>query len=71
MDELNSEKAKLLKELGLDHEGKNMNPKEPIDKYAEKLKAASTRMQAEFDIDPSGFYVFSRDDMRVDCGLII
>ena len=61
----------MLKELGLDSEGKSVNPKEPIDKYAEKMKAASSRMQAEFDIDPSGFYVFSRDDMRVDCGLII
>ena len=47
------------------------NPKEPVDKYAEKLKTASDRMRAEFDVDPSGFYVFSRDDMRVDCGLII
>ena len=28
-------------------------------------------MIAEFDIDPTGFNVFSRDHMRVDVGLLI
>jgi len=28
-------------------------------------------MMAEFDIDPTGFNVFSRDQMRVDVGLLI
>jgi hypothetical protein len=71
LDDFNQEKAKLFKEMGLDSEGKSNNTKEPVDKYAEKLKVASERMYEEFDVDPSGFYVFSRDNMRVDCGLII
>jgi len=71
LEEFNKEKIKLYKELGLDEQGYTTNPKEPIDKYAEKLRKASDRMMEEYDVDPSGFYVFSRDDMRVDCGLII
>ena len=35
------------------------------------MKKAQEKMVAEFDIDPSKFYVFSRDFMRVDVGLMI
>ena len=71
MDELSQERSKLLKELGLDEEGRALNDKEPLDKYADKLKRAADHMRVELDIDPSGFYVFSRDYMRVDVGLMI
>ena len=65
------ERAALFKELGLDDQGYSKNPKEPIDKYADKIKAAQDRMIRDFEIDPSAFHVFSRDLMRVDVGLLI
>jgi hypothetical protein len=35
------------------------------------MKKLIDRMVAEFDLDPTNFYVFSRDFMRVDIGLMI
>ncbi|CDW83242.1 UNKNOWN [Stylonychia lemnae] len=71
MDDMRKEKTEILKELGLDENGRAVDPNEPIDQYAEKLRIATNKMKEEFDIDPSNFYVFSRDSMRVDVGLMI
>lgn len=71
MDDLDKEKRALLKEVGLDEQGKPKSEKEPIDKIADRIKVAAQRMYEEFDIDPTGFNVFSRDQMRVDVGLLI
>lgn len=71
MDDLEREKQALLAEVGLNQEGKPIKEDEPIDVIAEKIKTVNDRMAKEFDIDPSTFYVFSRDFMRVDLGLII
>lgn len=38
IDDLEQEKMKLLKEVGLDEHGRSKNPKEDVDKYAEKIK---------------------------------
>ena len=71
VDDLEKEKKALFAELGLDEEGKPKNPKEPVEKVAEKIKAAQDRMIRDFDVDPTAFHVFSRDFMRVDVGLLI
>lgn len=71
MDDLDREKRALFKEVGLDDEAKPTNENEPIEKMSDRIKQAADRMFAEFDIDPTGFNVFSRDQMRVDVGLLI
>jgi hypothetical protein len=40
MDDLDKERKALFSELGLDDTGYPKDPKEPIDKVADKLKAA-------------------------------
>jgi hypothetical protein len=40
MDDLDKERKALFSELGLDDQGYPKDPKEPIDKVADKLKAA-------------------------------
>lgn len=65
------ERSLLYKEVGLDEQGRSKNPNEPIDKYADKIKKAMDKFYEDYDIDPSAFYVFSRDNMRVDVGLMI
>lgn len=70
IDELEKEKKALYAEIGLSDEGKSKN-NETEEELAEKIKKAADRMVKEFDIDPSNFYVFSRDFMRVDVGLMI
>jgi hypothetical protein len=40
MDDLDKERKALFSELGLDDQGYHKDPKEPIDKVADKLKAA-------------------------------
>jgi len=71
IDDLEKEKQALFAELGLDEKGYSKNPKEPVEKVAEKIKAASDRMINDYDVDPTAFHVFSRDFMRVDVGLLI
>jgi hypothetical protein len=71
VDDLEREKKALFEELGLDEKGYPKNTKEPVDKIADRLKAAQDRMSREFEMDPSAFHVFSRDLMRVDVGLLI
>ena len=38
---------------------------------ARKIYEAEKKVDEDFDFDPAGFNVFSRDFFRVDCGLII
>jgi hypothetical protein len=45
VDDLEKERAALFKELGLDEQGYSNNPKEPIDKYADKIKAAEEALR--------------------------
>ena len=71
IDDLEKEKKALFAEMGLDNEGQPKNPKEPIEKIADRLKNAQDRMMNEFDLDPTAFHVFSRDFMRIDVGLMI
>lgn len=71
LDSFAEERKNLLKEMGLNEDGRSDAAKEPVDKFAEKLMALSKKLKEEYEIDPSGFYVFSSDDMRVDCGLMI
>jgi hypothetical protein len=71
MDDLDKERKALFSELGLDDTGYPKDPKEPIEKVADKLKAAQDRMTKDFELDPSAFHVFSRDFMRVDVGLMV
>lgn len=71
MDDLERERKALFAEMGLDEEGQSTNPKEPVDKIADKIKIVQDRMVNEFDMDPTAFHVFSRDFMRVDVGLLI
>ena len=70
MDEVIEEKQKLFAELGLDSEGL---PKEPIgvEELSEKYKVVKKFFAEEFDMDPSQFYAFTRDMMRIDVGLMI
>ena len=42
-----------------------------VTEYSDKILNATKRMNEELDIDPREFYVFSRDFMRVDVGLMI
>lgn len=41
------------------------------EKLAEKIKKVNEAFEKTYEIDPSLFYVFSRDFMRVDVGLMI
>jgi hypothetical protein len=38
MDEMEEERKRILKEVGLDENGRSLNPDEPIDEYAEKIR---------------------------------
>lgn len=71
MDEVEREKNALLKEAGLGEDGKQLDENEPVDKIAEKIKKVNDKIIDDYDIDPSQFYVFSRDYMRCDVGLLI
>mmetsp|Transcript_13477 Transcript_13477/g.22935 ORF Transcript_13477/g.22935 Transcript_13477/m.22935 type:complete len:396 (-) Transcript_13477:96-1283(-) len=69
--ELDQEKKRLLHELNLDEFG---NPKEENvdrDDLAERLKKLNEFKHQDFEEDPSKVFVFSKDMMRVDIGLII
>jgi len=70
IDEAIEEKKKLFEELDLDSEGLPKGPIEP-EELAKKYKKIKESMIEELDIDPSQFYAFSRDKMRIDVGLMI
>ena len=43
---------------------------EPAD-IANKIRKIQDKFEEDYEIDPSQYYVFSRDLMRVDVGLLI
>ncbi len=57
--------------MGLNEEGKSKDPNEDVDKIADKIKKVTDKLARDYDVNPSNFYVFSRDGMRVDVGLMI
>lgn len=59
LDQFNAEKSRLLKELGIGEDGRALDDSDTVDTYATKLQSLNKRIKEEFDIDPSGFYVFS------------
>ena len=75
VDEVFQMKQQLYDELGLDERGMPKDEgelkEENIPKLAEKLKQSRTANREGIDYDPTQFYVFSRDLMRVDVGLMI
>jgi len=75
VDEVFQMKQQLYEELGLDDKGFPINQDElkedNIPELAEKLKKARTAHRGEYDYDPSQYYAFSRDLMRIDVGLMI
>lgn len=69
-DDLEKEKKALYNEVGLDEDGMGREGDTP-EKLAEKIRLATEQFEKTFDIDPTLYYVFSRDFMRVDVGLMI
>jgi len=70
VNDLERERKALFAEVGLNEEGEGKGD-ENSEKLAEKIRIAKEKMINEFDIDPTNFYVMSRDFMRVDIGLLI
>ena len=68
-DGLEKERLKILRAEGLAGSGAAEGMK--VDEYSDRILKATKRMNDELDIDPREFYVFSRDFMRVDVGLIV
>jgi hypothetical protein len=70
IDEVLEEKQKLFEELELDSEGM---PTKPIDveELSEKYKIVKKQFEEEYEVDPSQFYAFARDKMRIDVGMMI
>lgn len=75
IDEVLNEKQKLYDELNLNEDGlpKEAKTLEDInsDELTDKLEKVRRKMMEEVDYDPNNFYVFTRDHMRVDVGLMI
>mmetsp|Transcript_8749 Transcript_8749/g.13531 ORF Transcript_8749/g.13531 Transcript_8749/m.13531 type:complete len:353 (-) Transcript_8749:8-1066(-) len=70
-DEINEEKEKLLEELDMED---MTTPKSDNWKHEEMVKKAEKlrrHYMQNFNVDPSQFYCFSRDFLRIDIGLII
>ena len=71
-DDLEREKAALLKEMGVpDGDLNNLDAAGDIEGTAEKIYNIEKMIEDDFDYDPSKFFVFSRDMFRVDVGLMI
>ena len=72
LDDFNKEKQALMKEIGLDEDAeKNMGGDTNEEDFMGKMNELQRKMMEDYDIDPTQFYTFSRDYMRVDLGLII
>lgn len=72
LDELENEKKALMKEIGLEEDAdKNLGGNANEEDYMGKMRLLQKRMVEDYDLDPTQFYVFSRDFMRVDLGLMI
>jgi hypothetical protein len=48
-------------------------PTKPIDveELSEKYKIVKKQFEEEYEVDPSQFYAFARDKMRIDVGMMI
>lgn len=70
-DDVEKMRKELYEENDLDEQGLPKEGADP-DKLKDSLKQSALRQQMEhLDIDPSVFYAFTSDLMRVDVGLII
>lgn len=66
------EKAALLKEMGIkDGDLNNHDIAGNLEETADTIYKIEDRIDKEWDFDPSKFNVFSRDQFRIDIGLII
>ena len=66
------EKAALLKEMGIkDGDLNNHDIAGNLEETADVIYKVDDRIDKEWDFDPSKFNVFSRDQFRIDIGLII
>ena len=73
-DELAKEKDAVMKEAGLETGilgDEDVSTAEKQSEVAAKTVAALRKFQADYDVDPTTVYVFARDSMRVDVGLIV
>ncbi len=72
VDDYNKEKAALMKEIGMDENAEaNLGGDTNEEEFVAQMRLLQKRMVDDYDIDPTKFYVFSRDFMRVDLGLMI
>ena len=71
-DDMTREKAALLKEMGIkDGDLNNHDIAGNLEETADVIYKVDDRIDKEWDFDPSKFNVFSRDQFRIDIGLII
>ena len=75
LDDLQKEKEKLFKQVGLDEEQKASIESGELTGDVESLGKRLAEFQAtlgdQYDVDASNIPVFSRDFMRIDIGLVI
>lgn len=61
-----------MKEIGLDENAEQTSGgSENEEDFMAKMKVFQARMRDDYDLDPTKFYTFSSDAMRVDVGLMI
>ena len=77
LDEQETAKRQLFDELGLDSDGfpkdkkaSEVDPEELAQKHLEGMKRINAESDS-FNLDPSMYYAFTKDFMRVDIGLMI
>mmetsp|Transcript_17895 Transcript_17895/g.17109 ORF Transcript_17895/g.17109 Transcript_17895/m.17109 type:complete len:80 (+) Transcript_17895:114-353(+) len=69
MDDLQNERRELMKEAGIVQEKEDVD--EMDEKYRKQLQWVQDEMMEKLEVNPRNFYVFSRDMLRVDIGLMI
>lgn len=73
-DDLQKEQAAVYKEVGLESENLtdlDASTEEKQKEIAAKLAEVVKKFQSDYDVDPTGIRVFTRDNMRADVGLIV
>jgi hypothetical protein len=68
--ELEQEKKRLFKEIGIKTDADPVTEKQQQE-LAMKMEKFAETMRSKYGVDPTEKYTFSRDFMRVDIGLII
>ena len=75
VDEVMKMKQQLYEELGLGEDGLPKDATDPkqvdVEDLSQRLKKLRQGYENEHEYDPSLFYQFSRDFMRIDVGLMI